>query len=49
LLGGLIIGVASGITTAFYPAASEVVIYLIMGVMLIVRPRGLFGQEGLFE
>ncbi len=49
LLGGLIIGVASGVTTAFFPAASEVVIYLIMGVMLIVRPRGLFGQEGLFE
>ncbi len=49
LLGGLIIGVASGITTAFYPAASEVVIYLIMGVMLIARPRGLLGQEGLFE
>jgi branched-chain amino acid transport system permease protein len=49
LLGGLIIGVASGITTAFYPAGSEVVIYLIMGVMLIARPRGLLGQEGLFE
>jgi branched-chain amino acid transport system permease protein len=49
LCGGLIIGLASGITTAFYPAASEVVIYLIMGVMLIARPRGLFGQEGLFE
>jgi branched-chain amino acid transport system permease protein len=49
LLGGLIIGLASGITTAFYPAASEVVIYIIMGVMLVVRPRGLMGQEGLFE
>jgi branched-chain amino acid transport system permease protein len=49
LLGGLIIGVASGITTAFYPAGSEVVIYLIMGIMLIARPRGLLGQEGLFE
>ncbi len=49
LLGGLIIGLASGITTAFYPAGSEVVIYLIMGFMLIARPRGLFGQEGLFE
>ncbi len=49
LLGGLIIGVASGVTTAFFPAASEVVIYLIMGVMLIARPRGLLGQEGLFE
>jgi branched-chain amino acid transport system permease protein len=49
LLGGLIIGVAAGITTAFMPAASEVVIYVIMGLMLIARPRGLFGQEGLFE
>jgi branched-chain amino acid transport system permease protein len=49
LCGGLIIGVASGITTAFFPAASEVVIYVIMGIMLIARPRGLFGQEGLFE
>jgi branched-chain amino acid transport system permease protein len=49
LLGGLIIGVASGITTAFYPAGSEVVIYIIMGVMLVVRPRGLLGQEGLLE
>jgi branched-subunit amino acid ABC-type transport system permease component len=25
------------------------VIYVIMGLMLIARPRGLFGQEGLFE
>jgi branched-chain amino acid transport system permease protein len=49
LLGGLIIGLASGITTAFYPAASEVVIYIMMGLMLIARPRGLLGQEGLFE
>ncbi len=49
LLGGLIIGVASGITTAFYPAGSEVVIYLIMGIMLVARPRGLLGQEGLLE
>jgi branched-chain amino acid transport system permease protein len=49
LLGGLIIGVASGITTAFYPAGSEVVVYLIMGIMLVARPRGLLGQEGLLE
>ncbi len=49
LCGGLIIGLAAGITTAFLPAASEVVIYVIMGITLILRPRGLFGQEGLFE
>jgi branched-chain amino acid transport system permease protein len=49
LLGGLIIGVAAGITTTFYPAASELVIYLIMALVLMLRPRGLLGQEGLFE
>ncbi len=49
LLGGLLIGLASGLTTAFYPSASEAVIYLLMGLMLIIRPRGLLGQEGLLE
>jgi branched-chain amino acid transport system permease protein len=49
VVGGLIIGLAAGITTTFYPAASEAVIYLIMLVVLVVRPRGLFGEEGLFE
>ncbi len=49
VLGGLIIGVASGITAAFFPVAQEVVIYVIMAVVLVARPRGLLGQEGLFE
>lgn len=49
LIGGLLIGLASGLATAFYPSASEAVIYLLMGLMLIVRPRGLLGQEGLLE
>ncbi len=49
VIGGLIIGVAAGVTTTFYPAASEAVIYLMMLIVLVVRPRGLFGEEGLFE
>jgi len=49
VLGGLIIGLAAGITTTYYPAASEAVIYLMMLIVLAVRPRGLFGEEGLFE
>ena len=47
--GGLIIGLAAGIATTYYPAASEAVIYLMMLIVLVVRPRGLFGEEGLFE
>jgi len=47
LFGGLLIGLASALTTVFYPAASEAVIYVIMAVVLLIRPRGLFGEEGM--
>ncbi|QXX73762.1 branched-chain amino acid ABC transporter permease [Methylovirgula sp. HY1] len=48
LVGGLLIGVASGLTSTFMPSASEAVIYVMMGLVLLVRPRGLFGEEGRF-
>jgi branched-chain amino acid transport system permease protein len=48
LLGGLLIGVASGLTAVFWPSASEAVIYVMMGLVLLVRPRGLLGEEGRF-
>ena len=47
LAGGLLIGVASGVTAVFFPAASEAVIYVLMAVILLARPRGLFGEEGM--
>ncbi len=47
LIGGLLIGVASGLTAVFLPAASEAVIYVLMAVVLLLRPRGLFGEEGM--
>jgi branched-chain amino acid transport system permease protein len=47
LLGGLLIGVAAALTTVFFPSASEAVIYLIMAIVLLVRPRGLMGEEGM--
>ncbi len=46
LLGGLLIGVTSGVVTVFFPSASEAVIYVMMGVVLLVRPHGLLGEEG---
>ena len=49
VLGGLLIGLAAGITTTYYPAASEAVIYFLMLIVLVIRPRGLMGKEGLFE
>ena len=47
LLGGLLIGVASGITAVFLPAASEAIMYVMMALVLLVRPRGLLGEEGM--
>src|SRR5512135_2703302 len=46
LLGGMLIGVASGVTTVFFPSATEAVMYVMMGIVLLVRPRGLLGEEG---
>lgn len=49
LLGGLLIGVAGALTTVVWPAASEAVIYVIMLVVLVLRPRGLMGEEGMMS
>src|SRR5271154_6787862 len=48
LAGGILIGVVSGVTTVFLPSASEAVMYVMMAAVLIVRPRGLLGEEGRF-
>jgi branched-chain amino acid transport system permease protein len=48
LAGGLLIGVATGVTTVFFPSASEAVMYVMMAAVLLVRPRGLLGEEGRF-
>jgi len=48
VVGGLLVGVAISMTTLFVPAASEVSMYILMALVLLVRPRGLFGEEGIF-
>jgi len=49
LFGGLLIGLAAALTTVFYPSASEAVIYAIMMAVLLIRPRGLMGEEGMMS
>ena len=46
LFGGILIGVATGVVTVFFPSASEATIYVMMALVLLVRPHGLFGEEG---
>jgi branched-chain amino acid transport system permease protein len=48
IVGGLLIGVAVSVATLYVPAASELITYVLMAVVLLIRPRGLFGEEGLF-
>jgi len=45
--GGLLIGESLAITGMLYDVFADVVIYLAMALVLLVRPRGLFGQGGM--
>ena len=40
------IGVIEGLTKVFYSEASTTVIFVVMALVLLFRPRGLFGKEG---
>ena len=42
---GLALGVIEGLTKVFYPEASNTVVFVIMALVLLVRPAGLFGRE----
>jgi branched-chain amino acid transport system permease protein len=42
---GFGLGVIEGLTKVFYPEASNTVIFIIMAIVLLVRPQGLFGQR----
>ena len=45
ILTGLGLGVIEGFTRVFYPEASATVVFLIMAIVLLIRPAGLFGKE----
>jgi branched-chain amino acid transport system permease protein len=45
ILTGLALGVIEGLTKVFYPEASSTVVFVIMVIVLLIRPAGLFGSE----
>ena len=45
ILTGFGLGVVEGLTEYFYPEASNTVIFVIMVIVLLIRPQGLFGQR----
>jgi branched-chain amino acid transport system permease protein len=44
ILTGFGLGVVEGLTKVFYPQASATVVFVVMVIVLLVRPRGLFGK-----
>ena len=38
-------GLIEGLTKVFYPEASSIVVFVIMAIVLMIRPAGLFGKE----
>jgi len=45
ILTGLGLGIVEGLTRVFYPEASSIVVFVIMVIVLMLRPAGLFGKE----
>jgi branched-chain amino acid transport system permease protein len=45
ILTGFVLGIVEGLTKVFYPEASNTVIFVIMALVLLVKPTGLFGRE----
>ncbi len=45
IVTGLGLGLIEGLTKVFYPEASNTVVFVVMAIVLLVRPAGLFGKE----
>jgi branched-chain amino acid transport system permease protein len=45
ILTGVALGLIEGLTKVFYPEASSIVVFVIMAIVLMIRPAGLFGKE----
>ncbi|HXP31633.1 MAG TPA: branched-chain amino acid ABC transporter permease [Stellaceae bacterium] len=44
IVSGFVLGLVEGLTKVFYPEASATVIFVIMAIVLLVKPAGLFGR-----
>ncbi|WP_313089041.1 branched-chain amino acid ABC transporter permease [Pseudomonas sp.] len=45
ILTGYMLGILEGLTKVFYPEASNIVIFVVMAIVLLVRPAGLMGKD----
>ncbi len=45
IITGLLLGLVEGLTRVFYPEASSTIVFVVMAIVLLFRPAGLFGRE----
>jgi branched-chain amino acid transport system permease protein len=45
IITGFALGIVEGLTKVFYPEASNTVIFVVMVIVLLIKPAGLFGKE----
>ncbi len=49
VIGGLMVGLVTGISVMFMPKISQIVMYVLMAVIILIRPRGLMGEKSILE
>ncbi len=49
VVAGILMGQVVGLTTFLAPKLAEIMVFVVMAVVLLVRPSGLFGEAGLLE
>lgn len=49
VVAGILMGQVVGITTLFAPKLAEIMVFVVMALVLLVRPSGIFGEAGLAE
>lgn len=49
VLAGLMVGLVTGVSVMFMPRTSQIVMYVLMAIVLLVRPRGIMGEKTILE
>jgi branched-subunit amino acid ABC-type transport system permease component len=49
VLAGLMVGVVTSISVMFMPRTSSIVMYILMAIIVLIRPRGLMGEKSILE
>lgn len=49
VIGGIIVGLSKSLSVLVWPRMSELMMYFIMAIVLLLRPRGIMGEKSLLE